>query len=56
MFDNVIVIYKFIGDLMFYVTASQDENEILMYQVLQGFHESVGLLLRYFTDVSPRVS
>ena len=46
MFDNVIVVYKFVGDLMFYVTGSQDENELILYSVLQGFYESVGLLLR----------
>lgn len=46
IFDNVIVLYKFIGDLMFFVTVSQDENELLMYTVLEGFHESVSLLLR----------
>ena len=47
IFDNVIVLYKFIGDLMFFVTVSQDENELLMYTVLEAFHESVSLLLRY---------
>jgi hypothetical protein len=46
LFDNVVVLYKFIGDLLFYVTASQDENELMMYSVLEGFHESVSLLLR----------
>lgn len=46
IFDNVIVLYKFIGDLMFFVTVSQDENELLMYTVLEAFHESVSLLLR----------
>lgn len=46
IFDNVVVLYKFIGDLMFFVTISQDENELMMYTVLEGFHESVSLLLR----------
>ena len=46
IFDNVVVLYKFIGDLMFFVTVSQAENELLMYTVLEGFHESVSLLLR----------
>ena len=27
MFDDVVVVYKFIGDLCFYVTGHQDENE-----------------------------
>lgn len=47
MFDNVIVVYKTLGDLMFYVTGSHEENELILYTVLQGFYESVSLLLRY---------
>ena len=47
MFDNYIVTYKFVGDLMFFVTGSQDENELVLYTVLQAFYESVSLLLRY---------
>ena len=46
MFDNVVVVYKFFGDLMFYVTGSQDENELILYTVLQAFYESISLLLR----------
>ena len=45
-FSDVIVVYKFLGDLMFYVTGAQDENELVLYQVLQGFYESISLLLR----------
>ena len=50
MFDDVVVVYKFIGDLMFFVTGSQDENELILYQVLQGFYEAISLLLRYQTS------
>ena len=46
MFDNVIVVYKYLGDLMFYVTGSQDENELFLYSVLQAFFESISILLR----------
>jgi hypothetical protein len=46
MFDDVIVVYKFIGDLMFFVTGSQDDNELILCQVLQAFYESISLLLR----------
>mmetsp|Transcript_330 Transcript_330/g.667 ORF Transcript_330/g.667 Transcript_330/m.667 type:complete len:186 (+) Transcript_330:321-878(+) len=46
MFDNYIVVYKYVGDLMFYVTGSQDENELILYTVLQAFYESVSALLR----------
>jgi hypothetical protein len=57
MFDDVIVVYKFIGDLMFFVTGANDENELILYTVLQAFYESVSLLLRYVPrQPSPRVS
>ena len=49
MFDDVIVVYKFLGDLMFFVTGSQDENELILCQVLQGFYEAISLLLRCYT-------
>lgn len=46
MFDDVVVTYKFIGDLMFYVVGHMDENEIVMSNVLVGFYDSIALLLR----------
>ena len=46
MFEEVVVCSKFIGDLMFYVTGSQDENELILHSVLVAFFESVTLLLR----------
>jgi hypothetical protein len=47
MFDSYIVVYKYLGDLMFYVTGSQDENELILYSVLQAFYESVSILMRW---------
>ena len=47
MFDDVIVVYKFVADLMFFVTGSQDDNELILQTVLQAFYESVSLLLRH---------
>jgi hypothetical protein len=46
MFDDVVVVYKFLGDLMFYVTGDQDENEVVLYSVLHAFYESINMLLR----------
>ena len=46
MFEDVVVCYKFIGDLMFFVTSSQDENELILHQVLVAMYESISLLLR----------
>ncbi|CAN4082095.1 unnamed protein product [Withania somnifera] len=46
MFDNYIVVYKFSQDLHFFVTGSDNENEIILASVLQGFFDAVGILLR----------
>lgn len=46
MFDDYLVVYKCLGDLMFYVTGSQNENELILYAVLQAFYEAVSILLR----------
>lgn len=46
MVDNYVMVYKYLGDLMFYVTGSQEENELILYAVLQAFYESVSMLLR----------
>ncbi|KAJ6427382.1 hypothetical protein OIU84_022888 [Salix udensis] len=50
MFDNNIVLYKFVQDLHFYVTGGEDENELILAAVLQGFFDSVSLLLRGNVD------
>ncbi|KAJ8620807.1 coatomer subunit zeta-1-like protein [Cinnamomum micranthum f. kanehirae] len=50
MFDNYIVVYKFIQDLHFFVTGGDDENELILATVLQGFFDAVALLLRNDTD------
>lgn len=49
IFDGCIVIYKFIQDLHFYVTGSDDENELILGTVLQGFFDAAAILLRWFT-------
>ncbi|GFZ11737.1 SNARE-like superfamily protein [Actinidia rufa] len=50
MFDNNIVVYKFIQDLHFFITGGDDENEIILATVLQGFVDAVSLLLRNNVD------
>ena len=44
-FDNVIVVYKFIGDLHFYATADAEENEIILATVLTALTETVSMVL-----------
>jgi len=46
LFDGYIVVYKFVSDLHFYVTGGEDENELILATVLQGFFDAVSLLLR----------
>merc|ERR1712124_45151 len=50
MFDNFVVVYKFVSDVYYYVVASVDENEIVMAQVLQALCESTNILLRNSVD------
>ncbi|KAG8100022.1 hypothetical protein GUJ93_ZPchr0013g37337 [Zizania palustris] len=54
LFDGYIVVYKFIQDLHFFVVAGDDENELIIANVLQGFSDSIGLLLR--GDVEKRTA
>ncbi|KAM0891904.1 hypothetical protein ACQ4PT_026080 [Festuca glaucescens] len=50
MFDGYIVVYKFIEDLHFFVTGGEEENELILASVLQGFSDAVGILLRNKVD------
>ncbi|KQK10497.1 hypothetical protein BRADI_2g54480v3 [Brachypodium distachyon] len=50
MFDGYIIVYKFIQDLHFFVTGGDEENELILASVLQGFSDAVGLLLRNNVD------
>jgi len=46
MFDGHIVVYKFDQDLQFFVTGGEEENELILASVLQGFSDAVEILLR----------
>ncbi|KAH6773563.1 SNARE-like superfamily protein, partial [Perilla frutescens var. hirtella] len=50
MFESNIIVYKFVQDLHFYVTGGEDENEVILASVLQGFFDAVGILLRDNVD------
>ncbi|XP_051125510.1 coatomer subunit zeta-2-like [Andrographis paniculata] len=50
IFENYIVVYKFVQDLHFYVTGGEDENELILATVLQGFFDAVAILLRDNVD------
>ena len=55
MFDDVVVVYRFVGDLQFYVTGDQGENEVVLASVLHAFAESITLLLRWGRRAGERV-
>lgn len=46
MLENNIIVYKFIQDLHFFVTGGDEENELILTTVLQGFFDAITLLLR----------
>ncbi|KAL8468411.1 hypothetical protein ACS0TY_031572 [Phlomoides rotata] len=50
MLENNIIVYKFVQDLHFYVTGGEDENELILASVLQGFFDAVDILLRGNVD------
>ncbi|KAM7254506.1 hypothetical protein ACFE04_003886 [Oxalis oulophora] len=50
MFENNVVIYKFFQDLHFFITGGDNENELILASVLQGFFDAVALLLRNNVD------
>ncbi|XP_010537587.1 PREDICTED: coatomer subunit zeta-3-like isoform X2 [Tarenaya hassleriana] len=50
LLDNNIVVYKFAQDLHFFVTGGENENELILSSVLQGFFDAVALVLRNNVD------
>ncbi|KAL6616346.1 hypothetical protein ACP70R_038616 [Stipagrostis hirtigluma subsp. patula] len=56
MFDGHIVVYKFIQDLHFFVTGGEEENELILASVLQGFCEAVGILLSHARNTDKRTA
>lgn len=46
MFDGHIVVYKFIQDLHFFVTGGDEDNELILASVLQGFADAIDIILR----------
>ncbi|KAL6201260.1 hypothetical protein ACLB2K_024975 [Fragaria x ananassa] len=50
MFESNVVVYRFMQDLHFFVTGGDDENELILATILQGFFDAVALLLRNNVD------
>lgn len=49
MLENNIIVYKFVQDLHFFVTGGDEENELILATVLQGFFDAITLLLRFIS-------
>lgn len=47
LYDNRIVLYKLESDVMIYLVGAADENEILLYNTLLAFRDSLHLLFKY---------
>ncbi|KAE8812482.1 Coatomer subunit zeta-1 [Hordeum vulgare] len=50
MFDGHIVVYKFVQDLHFFVSGGDEENELILASVLQGFADAIDIILRNNVD------
>lgn len=52
MFDGLIVLYKVVNDVVFYIVSTDKENELIMQAVLTGIEEATSQLLRGNGDKS----
>ncbi|CAI0451959.1 unnamed protein product [Linum tenue] len=55
MIGSYVIVYKFVDDLHFFVTGDEDQNEVILASVLQGFFEAVGILLSVPLETDPAV-
>lgn len=47
LYDNRVVLFKMESDVMLYVVAGAEENEILLYSVILALRDSLNILLKY---------
>jgi len=50
LYDNRLVLYKTESDVMIYVVAGQDENEIMIYNAILALRDSLHLLFKQSVD------
>ena len=46
LLDKMLVLYKSVVDLFFYVLAGTDENEVMLSGVLGSFQDALSILLK----------
>ncbi|KAJ9624126.1 Golgi-to-ER vesicle coat component [Taxawa tesnikishii (nom. ined.)] len=50
LYDNRVVMFKTESDVMLYLVAGADENEILLYSVILALRDSLNILLKNSVD------
>lgn len=50
LFDNYIVVYTQISDVIIYLIGGLDENELVLSQTLDGFKEALNKILEFQVD------
>ncbi|ODV58574.1 coatomer subunit zeta [Ascoidea rubescens DSM 1968] len=50
LFENQVVVYKEISDIIIYIIGNIDENEACLYQVLIGLRDALDVVLRHAID------
>lgn len=50
LLDNHIVVFKVVNDIMISIVGQLKENEIMLYQVLQGLHDALNIVLNLEID------
>ena len=45
-YDNKVIVFKMESDVMLYVVGSNDENEVLLYNVILALRDSLSILLK----------
>lgn len=50
LYDNRIILYKSESDVMIYVVGGVDENEVMLYNVVQALRDSLHLLFKQSVD------
>jgi len=50
LFENHIVVYKEVSDVVIYLVAGLDENESILFSTLEGFKDGLDKILNYQVD------
>jgi len=51
LYDNRVVVFKLESDVMLYVVAGSDENELFLYTVVLALRDTLNILLKYASKI-----